>query len=88
MTTTPEALQAAEDAWSALNRGDATETLTSDQVASGRRLRGWTQADLARVLGLTRVVVSRWELGQRRLSRRDSLAIRFAVLYADLAQTK
>lgn len=79
------ATQTPHDALAAWALPLLAEPLHGAQVASGRRLRGWTQADLARVLGLTRVVVSRWELGQRRLSRRDSLAIRFAVLYADLA---
>lgn len=72
--------------WEDLTSPDCPAVLTAEQVTQAREVVGWTQAALARRLGVPRSTINRWERRGGRLNRRDSLAVRFAIVYADLIE--
>jgi transcriptional regulator with XRE-family HTH domain len=70
--------------WEDLADKKCPEVFAAEHVVAVRKLMGWSQADLARKLGRERQAVWRWEHGRTNISKVDSLAIRFAVIYDDI----
>jgi len=54
--------------------------LGAAEVRFLRKLLGWQGTELAQVLGVTKVSVSRWETGKAEISSAAERALRFAVL--------
>ncbi len=54
---------------------DRLAAVIGQNVERWRRVRGWTQEDLARVIGCNRSAVSRWEAGRRLPSLPHLLAL-------------
>lgn len=71
--------------WNDLTSGECPLVFTPAQVTQIRELAGWTQIELGKRLGVSRQVVNRWERGRVKPDQRDCMAIRFAVVYHDLA---
>jgi DNA-binding transcriptional regulator YiaG len=72
--------------WKDLASPDCPLVLDAEHVTQAREIMEWSQAELARRLGVPRSTINRWERRGGRLNRRDSLAIRFAVIYHELTE--
>lgn len=70
--------------WEQLTQPDCPAVFTPDQLRQARELRGWSQNQLAAKLGRQRQVVNKWENGRQAISRIDTLAVRFVVVYHDV----
>jgi transcriptional regulator with XRE-family HTH domain len=70
--------------WEALTAPTCPATFTPEQLTAVRAIRGWTQAELGRRIGVPRATVNKWERGKGRIDQRTCMAIRFAVVYHDL----
>jgi transcriptional regulator with XRE-family HTH domain len=51
-------------------------TVTADQVRRLRKSLGYTQAELAALLGVHKLTVSAWEIGRRNVSRPTEIALK------------